>query len=62
MEDETLADVQSEMRFIGTLFINSDLFLEYEKVVRWDYYFSDIVCKTIYRWLEDLYAKEQKFN
>lgn len=59
---ENLKDVQSEMRFIGSLFLNNDLFLEYDKVVRWDYYFSDIVCKTIYQWLEDLYAKEQKFN
>lgn len=62
MAEEVLADVQSEIRFIGSLFLNNDLFLEYEKVVRWDYYFSDIVCKTLYQWLEDLYAKEQKFN
>jgi galactitol-specific phosphotransferase system IIB component len=57
-----LCDIQSEMRFIGSLFLNNDLFLEYDKVVRWDYYFSDPVCKTLYQWLEDLYVKEQKFN
>lgn len=61
-EIKDLADIQSEMRFIGSLFLNNDLFLEYDKIVRWDYYFNDIVCKTLYQWLEDLYTKEQKFN
>lgn len=62
MDETELGDVQSEVRFIGSLFINSDLFLEYEKVVRWDYYFIDPICKELYKWLEILYSREQKFN
>lgn len=57
-----ICDIQSEIRFIGSLFINNDLFLEYEKVVRWDYYFVDGICKILYQWLEVLYVKEQSFN
>lgn len=57
-----LTNTESEIRFIGSLFLNNDLFLEYEKVIEPKYYFSDEVCRNYYDWLSVLYSNNQKFN
>ena len=57
-----LTNTESEFRFIGSLFINNDLFLEYEKVIEPKYYFTDEICRTYYDWISILYSNEQKFN
>lgn len=57
-----LTNTESEFRFIGSLFLNNDLFLEYEKVIEPKYYFTDLICRTYYEWISILYSNDQKFN
>lgn len=63
MEDvKSINSAENEIRFIGSLFINNDLYLEYERIVIPKYYFTDEICRTLYEWISVLYANEQKFN
>lgn len=57
-----IASPQYELLFIGSLFLDSDLFLEYEKVIVSKYYFTDEVCMNFYEWLSVLFNKNQKFT
>jgi len=59
---ESISSAENEIRFIGSLFLNNDLFLEYEKAVVSKYYFSDEICRTLYDWIFVLYSNEQKFT
>lgn len=62
-EPVRLVNPESEFRFIGSLFSNPDLFLEYETVIlEPKYYFSDRFCLVLYDWLSVLFSNEQTFN
>ena len=63
MDDvKSISSAENEIRFIGSLFLNNDLFLEYERIIVSKYYFTDDICRTLYDWITVLYANEQKFN
>jgi hypothetical protein len=61
-ENDVIISRTNEARFIGCLFLNNDLFLEYEKVITAKYYFSDEFCFNAYEWLSVLFNKGQKFS
>jgi hypothetical protein len=60
--DDAIASIGNEARFIGSLFINNDLFIEYEKVVVSKYYFSEEFCLNLYDWLSVLSNNGQAFT
>ena len=57
-----VSNVENEIRFIGSLVLANDLYLEYEKIIKPKYYFSDEVCLNVYDWFSVLYINNQKFN
>lgn len=61
-EKEIVSNPQNEMFFIGSLFLDNDLFLEYDKVIVPGYYFTDELCLSLYEWLSVLFVNEQKFT
>ncbi|MDD7315648.1 MAG: hypothetical protein PUH11_07985 [Bacilli bacterium] len=54
-EDETIANYQSEILFVGALYANPNNFLKYQKYMNSNYDFSDECCKFFYDCFEIYY-------